>query len=143
MTTVDAINTIIKLNSIQTDGISDGYHTFGELYEHRIQLFIALCKIAQDNRELHDSLLHVTSQSKLKGEGRYGNVWRSRYHSDGQLAFGGGWFLLGLGEESGYQITYHLPENYWDKCEFAKTLKQAPEFDGHTSNDVIQRLKNL
>lgn len=28
---------------IEGDDISDGYHTFGELYEHRCLLFIRLC----------------------------------------------------------------------------------------------------
>lgn len=26
----------------ESNGVSDGYHTFGELYEHRVVLFIAL-----------------------------------------------------------------------------------------------------
>lgn len=33
----------MKTFSIQDDDISDGYHTFTELYEHRCLLFIRLC----------------------------------------------------------------------------------------------------
>jgi hypothetical protein len=35
----------LKACGMDTNRISDGYHTFGELYDHRIQLFIALCKM--------------------------------------------------------------------------------------------------
>jgi hypothetical protein len=41
-TNEDAINTLIAGPLINTNQISDGYHTFGELYDHRISLFIAL-----------------------------------------------------------------------------------------------------
>lgn len=130
MTKEGALNVIIKEGGIDTNKISDGYHTFGELYEHRIELFIQVCKrwgsLPGD---------YVTPQNR--------EVWRSRFHSDGKIAYGGGWFVLGIGKSAGFQITYHLPEKYWDRTSFAETLPVAPEFDGHTPNDVIQRLKNL
>lgn len=74
--------------------VSDGYHTFDELYDH-------------------------------------------------ELAFGGSWFVLGIGKEKGKQITYHLPLERWDETNFAYTLEKAPEWDGHTSDDVLERLKAL
>lgn len=128
MTKEDALNILIK--DVDTNKISDGYHTFGELYEHRIQLFIQLCKRLSSLPG--DFIAPINSE-----------VWRSRFHSDGKIAYGGGWFVLGIGKVAGYQITYHLPEKYWTECSFAETLDLAPEFDGHTSNDVLQRLKNL
>lgn len=113
---------------IDTGKISDGSHTFDELYDHRIILFIKLCTFLY---RLHDELA-------------CGNpIWRSKKHSDGKLAFGGNWFVLGIGETPGKQITYHIPISYWEKTYFAKTLVQAPDFDGHTSKDVLERLKNL
>lgn len=43
--TFDTVNWIIKQNpNMDTNLISDWYHTFWELYKHRIHLFIALCK---------------------------------------------------------------------------------------------------
>lgn len=108
----------------------DGYHTFEELYEHRITLFIALCK----------QRTHIFG---VKNEGYYYDIWRSKKHSDGELAFGGTWFVLGIGKEKGKQITYHLPIEKWNECDFAKELEKAPEWDGHTSNDALQRLKSL
>lgn len=121
MTKEEAINRIIK--DVDTNLISDGYHTFGELYEHRITLFIVLVR-------------HYSTHPKQRGQ-----IWRSAVHSDGSVW--DGWFMLGIGKDKGFQITYHLPMSKWDECSFAETLEIAPEYDGHTSNDVLQRLKNL
>lgn len=110
-----------------TENTSDGYHTFKELYDHRITLFITLCRWI----EKHTMASH-------------GYVWRSKRHSDGELCFGTGTqFVLGIGKSNGNQITYHIPIERWDETDFAETLETAPEWDGHTSDDVIQRLKNL
>ena len=62
-----------------TNDISDGYHTFGELYEHRFALWIKLC-------------------DRLSGQ-KY--VWCSTKHFDGSSF--GGWFILGMGDEKGKQ----------------------------------------
>ena len=62
-------------------------------------------------------------------------------HSDGSAWKG--WFIMGLGMEQGEQITYHLPIHYWEKTNFAETIAQAPSFDGHSSNDVLQRISKL
>ena len=105
-----------------TNDVSDGYHTFGELYEHRIELWIKLCDYLS-----------------LPADSNSPRVWRSRLHSDGSVF--NGWFILGYGEEAGEQVTYHLPNNRWDDTDFAITLPRAPEFDGHTSADVLERLK--
>lgn len=124
----EEINQLIKTSGVDTNLISDGYHTFGELYEHRIALFIALCK----------------THSTGNGFG-YPNpdqeVWRSKKHSDGSQFEG--WFVLGLFFKQGSQIKYHLPVSMWDECAFALTREMAPQFDGHTSQDVLNRLKTL
>lgn len=106
--------------------ISDGYHTFTELYEHRIILYIKLCQF-----------LHQVDAELNSGE----IVWRSKKHSDGTNYEG--WFILGIDYSKGNQITYHIPLSYWDDVEWATTLKKAPEFDGHTSQDILERLKLL
>lgn len=100
----------------------DGYHTFGELYAHRIELFIALCA------ELDERL-------------PTGEVWRSKLHSDG-TSFEG-WFVMGIGRERGRQITYHLPMSAWPQTEWLGECERAPEFDGHTSADVLMRIRRL
>lgn len=105
---------------------SDGDHTFAELYEHRCVLFIALCKQRTE---------HNCNREKFH------NVWRSELHSDG-TSFKD-WFILGMGKEKGKQISYHLPIKMWKETEFAETLEVAPEWDGHTSPDVLERIKKL
>ena len=69
-------------------------------------------------------------------------IWASVKHSDGSTF--GDWFVLGMNDEKGKQITYHLPARYWNEvCEFANILEKAPEFDGHTSDDVLERIKKI
>jgi hypothetical protein len=123
MTSEQPINNLItnlaQKRAIDTNQISDGYHTFGELYEHRIVLWMALCRLCS---ELGD------------------NVWKSKLHSDGSSF--DGWFVLGITNNLGQQMTYHLPNEYWDQCDF-NVLDKSPEFDGHSSKDVLERIQNL
>lgn len=100
--------------------VSDGYHTFDELYDHRCLLFIA-----------------------LGGGFASFESWKSRKHDDGSSF--DGWFVAGIDlslepmpHES--MITYHIPDKYWDLCGF-RELEKAPKWDGHTSQDVLDRLK--
>lgn len=97
----------------------DGYHTFEELYDHRIRLFITLCRA-------------VCTRNY---------IWKSKKHSDGTEY--AGWFILGIGKANGEQITYHIPLKYWNEANFAQSFKKAPIWDGHTSDDVMKRLKKL
>jgi len=107
--------------------VSDGYHTIAELYDHRIALFIALCKQIQ--------------QQPYDDDAKFG-VWRSKKHSDGTDAYEG-WFVLGYGTKDGEIVTYHLPLSYWEKTNFAQEIERS-HFDGHTSQDVLVRLlKNI
>jgi hypothetical protein len=113
-----AVNELAK--HCDTNKISDGYHTFGELYEHRIALFIALC------REFAKKRPEETAGEKM--------VWK--------LLPKDGWFVMGISFTVGKQITYHLPESKWDETQFA-WIPSEYNFDGHTSNDVLERLKLL
>lgn len=126
MTKEQALNTLIK--GVDTDKISDGYHTFGELYEHRCALFIVLARTI-DNWD-----------RSLNAQGANG-IWRSKRHSDGSEY--DGWFLLGMHKKKGEQISYHIPMKLWHQTDFAETLEAAPEFDGHTSADVLIRIMLL
>ncbi len=53
------------------------------------------------------------------------------------------WFLLGMNKEKWEQITYHIPIKYWEECEFAEDLYSPPEFDGHSSKEVLERISQL
>jgi hypothetical protein len=102
---------------IVDDDISDGYHTFTELYNFRHQLFIAL---ANTNPNL--------------------NPWKSEYHSDGEPAYED-YFIAGL-TLKGKDITFHLPIELW-KLLICRALSKAPEWDGHTSEMCLERLKEF
>lgn len=96
--------------------VSDGYHTFNSLYEQRLILFAAL----------------VNTFSNI--------AWKSHKHSDGEVPFGGGWFIVGISTPEG-QYTYHYEDKDWDlfRC---REVEKAPEWDGHTDKDV-KRLLSL
>ena len=115
--TAQDINTLIRDNQVDTNLVSDGYHTFGELYDHRIRLFIVLCHL-------------------LKA-----HAWKSRHHDDGKEW--PGWIILRLYTEPGRQITYHLPTSYWEELGEIKTLEMAPAYDGHSSAEVLKRLQEI
>lgn len=94
--------------------ISDGYHSFNELYAHRCALFSALM------------LSHPSGS------------WKSKYHSDGTSY--DDWFIAGMELPTG-SITYHLPTaQFWDKLNEIPELEKAPNWDGHTPNDVLLRI---
>jgi hypothetical protein len=135
MNKVRFINGLIKLLNVDTNKISDGFHTFGELYDHRIENFIALCKTIQHNRQSYPSLQKF-------GIGRSGPlIWKSKTHSDGSSLKD--WFILGIGDKEGKQITYHLPIERWNDLSFVLTLEKAPAWDGHSATDVLERLRSL
>lgn len=101
--------------------ISDGYHTFDELYKQRNNLWIALCRIAH-NKGLP--------------------VWRTIIHSDGTFS-SRGWFVLVIDKERGEQMSYHMPMDMWTETDFAETLNRGYEYDGHTAEDVLNRISKL
>ena len=93
--------------------ISDGYHTFNELYQHRCALFACLMK----------------SHPELS--------WKSKKHSDGSEWEG--WFIAGMRLPTG-DVTYHLPADMWDLLGGIDALDLGVVWDGHTSADVVARL---
>jgi hypothetical protein len=120
-----AILDYCKEHGMPAGMISDGYHSFDELYDHRITLYISMLR--QRTMLLPDS---VNSE-----------IWKSKVHSDGSVW--DGWFILGIFKEPGKQITYHLPISRWNETDFAEPLDKAPDWDGHSSADVLNRLKQL
>ncbi len=113
--------------------ISDGYHTFDELYAHRIALFKALCKMASQTIETSDNGAYSFSDKE-------DSIWYSEIHNDG--SFMEGWFIAGLSLADGRQITYHIPNSELSDWPGVQVLR-APKWDGHTSADVLKRLAEL
>ena len=95
--------------------ISDGYHTFDELYEHRCLLFIGLM-------QAHPA-----------------RAWRATHHDDG--SGDSEWWIAGLDLPTG-PVTYHLPGRHWPLLDShpIRTLEKAPPWDGHSSQDVLEHL---
>ncbi len=110
------VNELIKAeNRIDIDKISDGYHSFEELYFHRMILFSIICKM-------------------FKKE-----AWRSKKHYDNTMFED--YFIIGINTPNG-QYSYHYHKNFWNYFDEIKELEKAPEWDGHTS-DSIERLLSL
>lgn len=101
-----------------TENTSDGYHTFKELYEFR-------------------KLLNAQLFNEWSVQGKY-SVHKSYRHGDGELAFGGGWFIVMATLPTG-QISFHYENKDWDlfNCEIRE---KANVWDGHTPQDVLNRL---
>lgn len=102
------------------ENLSDGCHTYNELYEHRCRLFMELCRQSPND---------VYCVEKLKDDE---------------------WFLLVMIDtlaKKNKQLSYHLPAIHYEEClEFSDLLAQEvweKMYDGHTSEDVLERLKNL
>ena len=110
--------------------ISDGYHTFNELYEFRKVYNAALFNEWADYNDKDEMNVPLY------------NVHKSWKHYDGELCFGGGWFIVVAVLPTG-QISNHYEAKDWDLFKIPETEKALFEFDGHTPQDVIDRLKAL
>lgn len=118
----NAGDVIVESHS-RIDDVTDGYHSFDQLYAHRHALFIAL--LAESNM--------------VSGAG-----WYAHQHHDGSSY--PGWVLVGTTiddiDGNDMQISYHLPVSYIPHLKAAgcKVMETAPQWDGHTSEDVVTRL---
>ena len=113
----DAIEELLKRPEIPETGIgdlSDGYHTFNGLYYQRMILFASLVRAYKDR------------------------AWKSYRHEDGELCFGGGWFIVGIDTPEG-SYTYHYENKDFDKFDCVE-LPRGKHWDGHTEDDVIRLL---
>ncbi len=105
--------------------VSDGYHTFDELYEFRMLY----------NAALFNELARIDAL----GTDSYYAVCKSWKHSDGETCFGGGWFIVSVQLPTG-QITNHYEAKYWNLFQIDE-VEEAPEWDWHTPQDVAERLR--
>lgn len=112
-TMTDAKRLIADMPSVDVEKMSDGYHTFADLYEQRLILSAALAK-----------------------NNPY--AWKSKRHEDGSVPFGGGWFIMGFDTDEGC-YTYHYELKDWDLFQ-CKELDKGKPWDGHTSKDVRRLL---
>lgn len=97
--------------------VSDGYHTFNELYEHRHALF-----------------LKVMQMLFLHG----GSTWVDIDPNTPD------WFLAGFDSRNVGQVSYHLPMRLLPVAQqWATPGYQRRPYDGYTADDVLRRLQAL
>ncbi len=112
--TVDAV----EIPPTGVGDLSDGYHTFNELYHHRAILFSVICN---NHPEI---------------------AWKSMHHNDPNSPMYDGMFIVGIETPQG-QATYHYDiDPYWDMFK-VKELDRAPAWDGHTPDEAIRRIELL
>lgn len=123
MNLTEQINNEIKehVHEIDTDLISDTWHTFGELYQHRSILYIKLCQ-------------------ELSLKKKY-FVFKTKKHYDGSIMKG--YFILGIKLPDQSYISYHMKNKDWLLCEFAKEIEKSPIEKKYTSTDAISNLLKL
>lgn len=126
-----------RIDEANSDGLptrylSDGYHSFDELYEFR--------KIY--NAALFNEWAHSIKRTPSGNIMNKYDVHKSWKHNDGEACFGGGWFIVVAVLPEG-QISNHYKSEDWDLFKIPEVEKAKYEFDGHTAQDVINRLKSL
>lgn len=94
--------------------VSDGFHTFQELYHHRMMLFAVICNTYKDK------------------------AWKSWKHHDNTMY--DDYFIVGIDTKDG-QYSYHYHKDNWDMFD-VKELDNAPVWDGHEPKDIT-RLMSL
>ena len=130
--------------------LSDGYHTFDELYEFRKMYNAVLFnewasnyyEILKNYEDVDIKTLHPEIQNFLNTIKPKYNVHKSWRHNDGELCFGGGWFIVSAMLPTGL-ISNHYKAEDWDLFKVPEVEKAIYEFDGHTPQDVLVRLKSL
>jgi hypothetical protein len=95
---------------------SDGYHTFDDLYEHRMALTLALM---QSHPELS---------------------WKSKKHHPSDDKMFENFFIVGINTPAGV-ITYHYKLEHWDTFLGIRELPHAPAWDKATPDDTPKRIR--
>ena len=104
--------------------VRDEYHSMHELYQHRMALNIALFN-------------HIRIYRNYPNGPK---VIKSKLHHDGTM-FEGYFIVMAIIPGTG-QISYHYKLKYWDRFDLTE-VERAPEYDGHTPQDVLERLMKL
>jgi hypothetical protein len=107
------------VTAVNTGEISDGYHTFNELYEYR-KLFNA--------GWFNELFRHYQNY----------NVHKSKKHADGKECFDGGRFIVVADLPTG-QISNHYELKDWDLFDIEER-ETAARWDGHSPAEVAKRI---
>ncbi len=105
-----------------TGEMSDGYHTFDELYEFR-KVYHSLLFNEWGKQDLYD-------------------VHKSMRHNNHDLCFDGEYFIVQATLPTG-QISNHYELKDWDMFSIPVWHHARQPWDGHSAEDVLKRLKGL
>jgi len=108
-----------------TGETSDGYHTFNELYYHRMLLCAALFNTFYE-------------QTATRAGSWAWGVHKSWQHYAGGDEMFPGMFVVMCNLPTG-QISYHYDAEHWDLFKIPQR-DRADTWDGHTPDDVAERL---
>ena len=106
----------LQQEQIDMGEVSDGYHTFNELYYYRMLYNAAFFNLLPK-----------------------GWVHKSKRHHTGEECFGGGWFVVMANLPTG-QISNHYELKDWDLFKVPEK-EFADEWDGHTPQEAAERIK--
>ncbi len=116
------MNELIKhyseIGIISSKDISDGHHTFKELYKQRLILFCTICNC-------------------------FPNLsWKSKkYFDEENDPMFNGDFIAGINTPEGI-VLYHTKLEYWDLFDIPE-IDRAPKYDNYTPDDVMDRILSL
>ena len=112
---VQELITSLQQEQLDMGEVSDGYHTFNELYYYRMLYNAAFFNLLPK-----------------------GWVHKSKHHHTGEECFGGGWFIVMANLPTG-QISNHYELKDWDLFKVPEK-EIADEWDGHTPQEAAVRL---
>lgn len=107
----------LQQKQIDMGEVSDGYHTFNELYYYRMLYNAAFFNLLPKN------IVH-----------------KSKKHHTGEECFGGGWFIVMANLPTG-QVSNHYELKDWDLFKVPEK-EFADEWDGHSPQEAAKRIKN-
>ena len=115
---VNNLVTNLKKDGYNTKKISDTRHTFEMLYYQRMILFALVCQAYPD--------------LAFKSKKHFDEVNDPMFNGD---------FVAGIKTPKGI-TTFHFKLEYWNLFQ-VKELDNAPEYDGYTVEEALERLASL
>ena len=119
---INELNNLIQIEkingNISVKQISDGHHTFEDLYKNRLILFCVLCN----------------SNPNIS--------WKSKKHFDEENdpMFNGD-FIAGINTPEGI-ATYHFKLEFWNLFQIPE-IEKAPSYDNYDNATVLKRIYSL
>lgn len=110
------------------ENTSDGFHTFKELYRYRMLYNAAFLNCLSRSDDLESSCSVIS-------------IGKSRRHSDGEIPFDGGWFIVWVQTDEG-TVSNHYENRYWDLFDVDEH-DRSPEYLGTTPDQECDVLEHL